>query len=182
MTFAAYTLSGCLSSNPSWLPVKNQWCSARLDEIYMFYDNGWHRHCWLSGTQISGLRQWLISRYRNPLSVEFFSITGILFDIVNIAWYVMSFLDIEIVHVVNLSPPSATYMHQWTWSSLVQVMACCLFGANPLPDPMLLYCQLDYWEQISVKFESEFCHFHSRKCIWNCRLTKWQPFFQGEMS
>ena len=67
-------------------------------------------------------------------------------------------------------------VHQWTGSALVQVMSCHLFGAKPLPEPMLTYCQLDSWEQISVKFESEFHHFHSRKCIWNCRLPKWQPF------
>ena len=34
-------------------------------------------------------------------------------------------------------------------------MACRLFGAKPLPEPMLAYCQLDHWEQISVKFELE---------------------------
>ena len=32
-------------------------------------------------------------------------------------------------------------MHHWTGSSLVQVMACRLFGAKPLPEPMLTYCQ-----------------------------------------
>ena len=37
-------------------------------------------------------------------------------------------------------------------------MACRLFGAKPLPEPMLAYCHLDSWEQISVKFESEFNH------------------------
>ena len=55
-------------------------------------------------------------------------------------------------------------------------MAWRLFGARPLPEPMLAYCHLDSWEQISVKFESEFYHFYSRKCIWNCRLPKWRPF------
>ena len=44
---------------------------------------------------------------------------------------------------VNSSPPSAAYMHQWTGSALVQVMACRLFGAKPLSEPMLPYCQLD---------------------------------------
>ena len=29
-------------------------------------------------------------------------------------------------------------------------MACRLFGAKPLPGPMLTYCQLDSKEQISV--------------------------------
>ena len=33
--------------------------------------------------------------------------------------------------------------------------------------------------KISVKFESEFYHFHPRKCIWNCCLSK---FCLGEVS
>ena len=64
-------------------------------------------------------------------------------------------------------------------SVLVQVMDCRLFGAKPFSKLMLVYCQLDSWEQISVKFESEYYHFHSRKCIWNCRLPKWRPFCPG---
>ena len=76
----------------------------------------------------------------------------------------------------NSSPPRAAYM--WH-STLVQVMACRLFGAKPLPEPMQAYCQLDSWEQISVKFELEFYHFHSRKCIWKCRLPEWRPFYLG---
>ena len=35
-------------------------------------------------------------------------------------------------------------------------MAWHLFGAKPLPEPMLIYCELDRWEQTSVKFESKF--------------------------
>ena len=57
-------------------------------------------------------------------------------------------------------------MRQWTGSSLVQLMACRLFGTKPLPEPVLFYCQLESWQQVSVKFESKFYHFHSRKCIW----------------
>ena len=30
-------------------------------------------------------------------------------------------------------------------------MDCRLLGAKPLPEPVLAYCQLDSWEQISVK-------------------------------
>ena len=70
-------------------------------------------------------------------------------------------------------------MRQWTGSALVQAMAWRLFGANPLPEIMMVYCQLDSWEQISVKFKSEFYHFHSRKCLRNCRLPKWWPFCPG---
>ena len=76
----------------------------------------------------------------------------------------------------NSSAPRAVYMRQWTGSALVQVMACRPFGVKPLPEPMIAYCQLDSWEQISANIESELYHFHSRKCIWNCRLPKWRPF------
>ena len=48
------------------------------------------------------------------------------------------------IYTFNSSPPSAAYMRQWTGSALVQVMACRLFGAKPLPEPMLTYRQLDH--------------------------------------
>ena len=83
---------------------------------------------------------------------------------------------LHVIQMVNSFPPRATYMHQWSGSALVQLMACCLYGAKPLPEPMLAYCQSDSWQQISVKLELEFCYFHSRKCIWNCRLPQWWPF------
>ena len=51
---------------------------------------------------------------------------------------------------------SATYMCRWTGSTLIQIMACHLFGAKPLPEPMMPYCQLISWEQTSVKFESKY--------------------------
>ena len=59
--------------------------------------------------------------------------------------------DTHLPLVFNSSPPSAAYMRQWTGPSLVQVMACRLIGAKPLPEPILSFCQLDSWEQISVK-------------------------------
>ena len=74
-----------------------------------------------------------------------------------------------------LTPLSAAYTRQWTGSTLVQVMASRLFGAKPLPEPMVAFCQLDPWEQISVKFESEFYHCHPRKCL----LSEWRPFCPG---
>ena len=35
------------------------------------------------------------------------------------------------------------HQSQWTGLSLVQVMACCLFGAKPLPQPTKTYWQLN---------------------------------------
>ena len=34
------------------------------------------------------------------------------------------------------------------WLSLIQVMACRLFCAKSLPEPMLTYCQLDPKEHV----------------------------------
>ena len=65
---------------------------------------------------------------------------------------------------------SDSYMHHRPWPSLVQIMACRLFGAKPLSELMLYHCQLDLWEQTSVKMYSKLRHFHSRKCIWKWHL------------
>ena len=95
-------------------------------------------------------------------------------------WFGATNVDFSIVRLCGIEPRAISQRapNQWTGSTLVQVMACRLFGAKPLPEPMLAYCWLDSWEQISVKFESEFYRFHSnsRKHIWNCRLPKWRPF------
>ena len=40
---------------------------------------------------------------------------------------------------VKVSIPNEAYARQWTWSSLVQAMAGHLFGAKPLPEPMLTH-------------------------------------------
>ena len=65
----------------------------------------------------------------------------------------------SLIHAVYSSPPSAAYIHQWTGSALLQVMACHLFGTKPLPEPMTTYCQLDLKEQTSVKLESKYKSF-----------------------
>ena len=44
---------------------------------------------------------------------------------------------------INSSHTTAAYIRQWTGSALIQVMACHLFDAKPLPKLMLTYCQLD---------------------------------------
>ena len=61
------------------------------------------------------------------------------------------------------------WLHR-TQSALVQIMACHLFGAKPLSDPMLTYCQFDPQEYTSVKFESKYQTFVSWKCFSKCRL------------
>ena len=82
--------------------------------------------------------------------------------------------------IVNSSPPSATYMRQWIREALVQIMACRLFGANPLSEPMLEYCYFDPQEQTSVKYSSKYKTFHSQKCILKWLLRNGGHFIQGE--
>ena len=53
--------------------------------------------------------------------------------------------------LLMLTHPSAAYMRRWTVSALVQVVVCRLFGAKPLPEPMVTHCQLDPYEQTSEK-------------------------------
>ena len=49
-------------------------------------------------------------------------------------------------------------------------MVCRLFGAGPFPEPIMAYFKSEYWEQMSIKFESQHDSSHSRKCKWHCRL------------
>ena len=74
-------------------------------------------------------------------------------------------------YTINSYPPNVTYMRQRTGSALVQIMACRLFGAKPLREQLLAYCQLDSWEQISLKFESEFYHFRNTFKFVACQMA-----------
>ena len=70
--------------------------------------------------------------------------------------HLMKFVDSQTtshLHQVNSFPPGAECMRLWTGATLLQVMACRLFGAKPLPEPMMTYCQLDPKEQTSVQFK-----------------------------
>ena len=83
---------------------------------------------------------------------------------------------------INTSPMSTAYVRRETMYALVQVMARRLFGAKPLPEPMLTYCQLNPWKETSVQSESKFKTFNSWKCIGKCCLRNDGHFVQGEMS
>ena len=75
--------------------------------------------------------------------------------------------------VINSFLPSAGYMRQSIVSALVQIMDCRLFGATPLPEPTLFYCQLKYWEQTAVKFESKYLFFIHENAFGNvvCKIA-----------
>ena len=125
----------------------------------------------------SGCSRWQIFRQNYISASVYLKVYDISVTLIFIAplgslsqwWFVAYHTGID-----YLIPPSAAYMRQWNGSSLVQVMACRLFGAKPLPEPMLPYCLLNSWEQTPVKFKSEFYNFHSRKFIWKSRRPKWR--------
>ena len=56
--------------------------------------------------------------------------------------------------IINSSPPSAGYMHQWIGLSATNFSEIWMGIRNPN-------------------------HFHSRKLIWKCRLPQWRPFCPG---
>ena len=84
--------------------------------------------------------------------------------------------------LLNSSSPSAAYMCQWTGPTLVQVMACHLIGAKTLPEPMLVYCQLDSWDEFQWKFNQNFIIFIQQIAIENVVWWNGGHFAQGEMS
>ena len=51
-------------------------------------------------------------------------------------------------------------------SSLLQIMACHLFGTKPLSQAMLTYCTLNSLDQISEIFESKQSNLNSSKLVW----------------
>ena len=68
-------------------------------------------------------------------------------------------------YIINSLRPSGTYMCLKTKPSLVQIMAWRLFGAKPLSEPMMIYCQLNPKEDNSVK-----------KCCLQKISAKCRPF------
>ena len=85
------------------------------------------------------------------------------------------------IGIVNSLRPSDAYMHPQTTSSLVQIMACHLFGAKPLSELMMVYCQLDPKEPISMKFYLKIKSFQSTKYMWKCCLQNGSHFMLASM-
>ena len=61
-----------------------------------------------------------------------------------------------ITTLLNSLKRSDTYMRHWNKPSLVQIIACRLFGAKPLPEPLLFYCKLDPKYDIRRNFNRKF--------------------------
>ena len=83
-----------------------------------------------------------------------------------------------IVSLHSLRPSDAYYIHQHNLPSLVQIMACRLFGDKPLSEPMLPFYQSDTREHISVKLHLKF-RFLIKKMHLKMLTAKWRPFYIG---
>ena len=59
-------------------------------------------------------------------------------------------------------------------------MACRLFGAKPLPEPILPYCQLDPKEHISVNFDSKYELFIDQNALENVVWEMAAILFRGD--
>ena len=71
--------------------------------------------------------------------------------------------------------------HMWILLSLVQIMACCLFAAKPLPEPVLTICQMDPTEQHFIQFESNPKTFLPINWIWKYDLQNDKQFGQASL-
>ena len=55
--------------------------------------------------------------------------------------------------VTGGSPHKGPVTREWIGFSSHQTVSCWQFGITPLPDPVKNYCQLGFYEQISVTFQ-----------------------------
>ena len=129
-------------------------------------------------------RPWWVNNQRN-LKKSILISSGVNEISLKISWmlnqllWFLAHVAYCLITAINTLRLSGAYMRQWIGSALVQIMARCLFSAKPLSKLIMGYCQFDPRGQTSVKFLSKYRTFHSRKCIWKCRLRKLQPFCPG---
>ena len=77
---------------------------------------------------------------------------------------------------INSSSPIAAYMRQWIGSALIQIMACRLFGAMPLSEPVLEYCQMGTnFSEIVIRIQT----FSFKKTYMKISSAKWCLFCFG---
>ena len=58
-------------------------------------------------------------------------------------WYILFIYRVLYIKYLTHLPHSAAHMRQWTRTTLVQIMACRLFGAKPLSKPVIVNWTLE---------------------------------------
>ena len=71
-------------------------------------------------------------------------------------------------------------MRQQTRPLSVQIMNCHVFGARP-SEPIEVYCEINHWNQISVKIILKHNTFHSTKWLWKCCLQNSSFFISASV-
>ena len=67
------------------------------------------------------------------------------------------------------------------WSSLVKLMACCLFSTKPLPEPMLTYyCQLDFRNTPADHLNIQLPSHQYRDFCYKDKMVAWQSYLYNE--
>ena len=80
--------------------------------------------------------------------------------------------------LISLRPSDAIWCHRWrhrSWSTLIQIMACCLFSMRSLREPTLSYCQFDLQEPILVKSDLNIDYLQNEANASPMLSTKGQP-------
>ena len=74
-----------------------------------------------------------------------------LHQLIRIGWLIHESVTKAVIGSVNSSKPGDAYMCHWNGPSLVQIMACQLFGGQPLPEQVLTDCELDFTKKMLWK-------------------------------
>ena len=83
---------------------------------------------------------------------------------------------------INSSSPSAAYMHQWTGSALVQIVACCLMAPSHYLNQCWLISSEVQWHSSEDNFHKQYLIYQSRKLPWKLPIWKFVQLYQGSMS
>ena len=75
---------------------------------------------------------------------------------------------------VNLQWPSDVNMASGIWWTLLLLMAWCLLGSKPLPESILIHCQLDSLVKFQINHEW-------KKMNLKVLSAKWQPFLSSAL-
>ena len=82
--------------------------------------------------------------------------------------FVLLICIIYVLHECGQMRPNVAFMPPLIKPSVVQIIACRLFDAKHLPEPVQVYCWLEIYEQMSVKLESK----HEDPKFWSlCNLN-----------
>ena len=149
-------LSLSTKTDDDWSPINflvviYWFTSARLVDIFCTKSDGSHIYIAVTSYERHGV---LTHRHHECLLNSLFRLTSSKLHLADPVCEIIHQWSVDFPHkilirrkpcschdvFINLSPSSAAYMRRRSGSSLVQIMACRLFGSKPLSKPVLGYC------------------------------------------